>query len=71
MHEMLQHPYYDAMQRMLDDVEMEMMEYLQMKQYHKYLIYHKITTRSQRINESTSTSSRKLSTTTAECYSKS
>eukprot|EP00971_Amphidinium_carterae_P194568 3861014-Amphidinium_carterae.1 len=39
MHEMLQHPYYDAMQRMLDDVEMDMTEYLQMKQYHKYLIY--------------------------------
>eukprot|EP00971_Amphidinium_carterae_P064814 1284176-Amphidinium_carterae.1 len=67
---MLQDPFYDAMQYLLNDVEMkDLTEYLQMKQYLKYLIYHRITTHSQQRKENMSTSSRKPSTTTAESYS--
>eukprot|EP00971_Amphidinium_carterae_P003277 64605-Amphidinium_carterae.1 len=72
MHEMLQHPYYDAMQRTLDDVEMEMTEYLNMKQYLQYLSYQRTLKHLQRIksiNESTLRSSQKPSTITAESYS--
>eukprot|EP00971_Amphidinium_carterae_P060127 1189879-Amphidinium_carterae.1 len=45
------------------------MEYMQMKQYLQYLIYHRDVTHLQMLNDNTSTSSRKPSTITAESYS--
>eukprot|EP00971_Amphidinium_carterae_P308021 6121476-Amphidinium_carterae.1 len=66
---MLQHPYYDAMQSMLDGVETGMTEYLQTKQYLKSLVYHRTTTHLQMNRENKSTSSKKPFTTTAESCS--
>eukprot|EP00971_Amphidinium_carterae_P177886 3527983-Amphidinium_carterae.1 len=57
------------MQNLLDGVETTKTEYLQMKQYQQYLIYNQDMTRLQMLNDNTSTSSRKLSTITAESYS--
>eukprot|EP00971_Amphidinium_carterae_P131462 2603671-Amphidinium_carterae.1 len=57
------------MQNLLDDVETEMTEYLQMKQYLKYLNYHRTTTHLQKHRENMSTSSNKPFTITAESYS--
>eukprot|EP00971_Amphidinium_carterae_P176707 3503657-Amphidinium_carterae.1 len=64
---MLQDLSYAATQYLLNDVEMaDLTEYLQMKQHHEYLNYHRITTLSPRKRENTLQSSRKPFTITAE-----
>eukprot|EP00971_Amphidinium_carterae_P171811 3406451-Amphidinium_carterae.1 len=64
--EMLQDRYYVATQNLLDDAEMtDLTEYLQMKQYLEYLIYHRDTIHLHKKRENTLTRSRKPFTITA------
>eukprot|EP00971_Amphidinium_carterae_P162508 3221654-Amphidinium_carterae.1 len=67
---MLQNQSYAATQYLLNDLEMtDLMEYKLMKQYHEYLIYHRITTLSMWTRENTLPTSQKHFIITAESCS--